>query len=158
MKEINPKLGSIDDVQVHNLRRIPDERGAIYHCVKASELEYEIGEVYFKKLYNGVINGWHLHESMTLCYTTFWGTTKLVLIDLRKKSNTYANLIELYCGDENYCRVLIPPGVANASQCVSDGFSMFANTPDREHDPELKYTRIDPFDGFIKYKWFNKHY
>lgn len=158
MKEINPKLGQIDGVQIKQLKRIPDERGTIYHCVKSSELEYNISEVYFKKLYNGVINGWHVHESMTLCYTTFFGTTKLVLVDLRDGSETHGNLVEIYCGEENYCRVKIPPGVANASQCVSNGFSMFANTPDKEHDPTLKYTRIDPFDGSIRYQWFNKHY
>ena len=158
MSKIVPLIGQISGLEIKNLRRIPDERGTIYHCVKSSELDYTIKEVYFKKLYSGVVNGWHVHETMTLCYTTFFGITKLVLVDLRKNSDTYKNMQELFCGEDNYCRVKIPPGVANASQCVSDGFSIFVNTPDTEPDPKLKYTRIDPFNGFIKYKWFEKHF
>jgi dTDP-4-dehydrorhamnose 3,5-epimerase len=158
MSDIFPLAGQISGLEIKNLKRIPDERGTIYHCAKASELEFTIREVYFKKLFSGVVNGWHVHETMTLCYTTFFGMTKLVLVDLRKNSETYQNMQELYCGEDNYCRVTIPPGVANASQCVSDGFSIFVNTPDKEHDPKLKYKRIDPFNGCIKYKWFEKHY
>ena len=158
MDIIVPKKGEISGVIVTPLRRIPDERGSIFHCVKRSELNYDLAEVYFKKLYANVINGWHLHQTMTLNYTTFLGTTKLVVCDLREKSDTFGNLMEFYCGEDNYCRVLIPPGVANASQCVGGPLSMFANTPDKEHDPSLKYERIDPFNGRIKYQWFERHY
>ena len=150
--------GNIEGVMVTPLKTIPDERGCIYHGVKASELSYSIKEVYFKKLYSDVVNGWHVHESMTLCYTTIIGVTKLVLVDLRNGSATAKNYMELFCGEGNHCRVQIPPGIANASQCVSTDFSLFANTPDCEHDPTLKYKRIDPFTGAIRYKWFNKHF
>ena len=157
-QKINISQGEIEGVVVTKLKTIPDERGCIYHGVKASEVSYPIAEVYFKKLYPDVINGWHVHETMTLSYVTIIGVTKLVLIDLRQACATCQNYIEFFCGEGNHCRVQIPPGVANASQCVSNNFSLFANTPDREHDPTLKYKRIDPTDGPIPYKWFNKHF
>lgn len=158
MSVIHPTVGPIDGVAETPLRRIPDERGAIFHCVKQSELNYDLAEVYFKKLYPNTINGWHVHETMTLSYTTFLGCVKLVLCDLRQDSPTFRKLMVFYCGEDNYCRITIPPGVANASQSVVGPFSMFANTPDKEHDPKLKYERIDPFEGRIKYEWFQRHY
>ena len=148
----------IEGVEVIPLQTFPDERGCIYHGVRASQLSYTIAEVYFKKLYPDVINGWHVHETMTLSYITVIGVTKLVLVDLRKDSPSSRNLMELYCGEGNHCRVQIPAGVANASQCVGGDFSLFANTPDKEHDPNLKYLRLDPLNGPIKYQWFKKHY
>ena len=157
-ENINLSKGVIDSVKVTSLKTIPDERGCIYHGVKASELDYPIAEVYFKKLYPDVINGWHVHETMSLSYITIIGVTKLVLADLRLGSKSCKKFMELYCGEGNHCRVEIPPGVANASQCVSSNFSLFVNTPNREHDPNLKYKRIDPLNGPIQYKWFNKHF
>ena len=150
--------GEIEGVSVTPLRTIPDERGCIYHGVKASDVSYSIAEVYFKKLNSGVINGWHVHELMTLSYITIIGVTKLVLIDLRDNSATRLNVMELFCGEGNHVRVEIPPGIANASQSVSGDFSLFCNTPNREHDQSLSYLRIDPFEGPIKYQWFQKHF
>ena len=158
MKKLIPKKGAISGVIYAALKVIPDERGSIFHCVKRSEICYDISEVYFKKLYAGVVNGWHLHETMTLAYVTVIGVTKLVLVDMREASETYGNLQEFYCGEGNHSRVIIPPGIANASQCVSPNFSLFSNTPDKEHDPSLKYRRIDPFKGVIEYAWFDKNY
>ena len=157
-KTVEPSIGEIQGVIVTHLRTIPDERGCIYHGLRRSEVLYEIAEVYFKKLYIGVINGWHVHNSMTLNYVTVYGLTKLALVDLRMESASYGKLMEVFCGEGNHCRVEIPPGVANASQAVAAPFSIFANMPDREHDSTLKYMRIDPFNGFIKYEWFRKHY
>lgn len=156
--KVNVARGLIDGVEVIPLKTFPDERGCIYHGVRASQLNFTIAEVYFKKLYSDVINGWHVHETMTLSYITIIGVTKLVLVDLRRDSSSRRNFMEVYCGEGNYCRVKIPPGVANASQCVGGDFSLFVNTPDKEHDPDLKYLRLDPIAGPIEYQWFNKHY
>lgn len=156
--KIDIKKGIIDGVEVTPLQTFPDERGCIYHGVKASQLNFTMAEVYFKKLYSGVVNGWHVHETMTLSYITVIGVTKLVLVDVRHDSPSSRNLMEIYCGEGNHCRVQIPTGIANASQCVGGAFSLFANTPDKEHDPDLKYLRLDPINGPIEYQWFNKHY
>lgn len=156
--KIDVVRGLINGVEVTPLQTFPDERGCIYHGVRASQLNFTVAEVYFKKLYADVINGWHVHETMTLSYITIIGVTKLVLVDLRRDSSSSRSLMEIYCGEGNYCRVEIPPGIANASQCVGGDFSLFVNTPDKEHDPDLKYLRLDPINGPIEYQWFNKHY
>jgi len=46
----------IEGVQVIPLRRIPDERGTIYHMIKATDPHFQqFGEIYFSTVYRGVI-------------------------------------------------------------------------------------------------------
>ena len=58
----------IDGVKIVPLKKIPDERGTIMHGVRSDNILNDFGELYFKKLYQGVINGWHVHESLILNY------------------------------------------------------------------------------------------
>ena len=158
MKKLETKLGDIDGVEFTPLKVIPDERGKIMHGGKQSEFKVAFAEVYFKKLYRDVINGWHVHETMELNYVCIFGTQKLVLCDVRESSKSYGNVMEFYLGNDNHGRVKIPTGVANASQCIGGEFVLFANFASKEHDPSLKYDRYDPFNGPIDYDWNQKHY
>lgn len=158
MKEIKTQLKLIDGVTVTPLKTIPDERGAILHGGKQTEFSTPFQEVYFKKLFYDVVNGWHVHETMELNYTCIFGYLKLVLCDLRETSETYGNIEEHFIGNDRHVRVHIPTGVANASQCINGDFAIFANFASKEHDPSLKYLRLDPFDGPIRYDWNNKHF
>src|SRR5260221_8508775 len=107
------RMGAIDDVIIEQRGRIPDERGTILHGMRSDQLRNPFGEVYFKKLYGGVINGWHVHESLFLNYLCLHGMIKLVLHDLRKGSTTEGVTQEPFICDDNYCMVHIPPGIAN---------------------------------------------
>ena len=70
----------IDGVQVVPLRRIPDERGTIFHMLKRTDPHFtEFGEIYFSTVYPGAIKGWHRHKEMTLNYACVSGRVKLVL-------------------------------------------------------------------------------
>ena len=61
----------IAGVQVLPLRRIPDERGTIFHMLRESDAHFErFGEIYFSTVYEGVIKGWHRHLDMSLNYAT----------------------------------------------------------------------------------------
>jgi dTDP-4-dehydrorhamnose 3,5-epimerase len=56
-------------VLVKPLRRIPDERGTIFHMLRRDDPEFEeFGEIYFSMIYPGAIKAWHIHEKMTLNY------------------------------------------------------------------------------------------
>ena len=51
------------------LRRIPDERGTIFHMLRNDDDHFErFGEIYFTTIYRDVIKGWHKHSEMTLNY------------------------------------------------------------------------------------------
>ena len=148
----------IDGVIIRPLRRIPDERGTIMHGVRCDTMLSPFGEVYFKKLYFGVINGWHVHETLELNYICLTGMIKLVLYDMREDSPTHGTLQEIFYGDDNYCLVHVPPGVANGSKGMTDPFALMCNVASHAHDPNLKYTRIDPEHGDIPYDWSRKNF
>ncbi len=148
----------IDGVKVVPLRRIPDERGTILHGVRSDTILNPFGEVYFKKLYFGVVNGWHVHETLILNYICLIGMIKLVLHDLRTDSPTRGETQEIVYGDANYCLVHIPPGIANGSKGMTDPFALMANVASEPHDPKIKYVRIDPHSGEIPYDWARRDY
>ncbi len=150
--------GTISGVVIRPLQRIPDERGTIMHGVRSDNALSPMGEVYFKKLYYGVINGWHAHETLELNYICLTGMIKLVLYDLRDDSPTKGALQEIFFGDDNYCMVHIPPGIANGSKGMTDPFALICNVASEPHDTSLKYRRIDPNSGEIPYDWSRRDF
>jgi len=148
----------IEGVKILPLKRIPDERGTILHGVRRDNMLNPFGEVYFKKLYLGVVNGWHVHETLILNYICVLGMIKLVLYDMREDSPTRGEIQEIFYGDDNYCLVHIPPGIANGSKGMTDPFALMVNVASEPHDPAIKYLRIDPHTGEIPYDWARRDY
>lgn len=128
------------------------------HGVRSDSLLNDFGEVYFKKIYPGVINGWHVHETLILNYICLVGMIKLVLYDLRKDSPTYGEIQEIFFGEDNYCLAHIPPGIANGSKGMGTPYSLMVNIASEPHNSELKYLRIDPNTGEIPYDWARRDY
>jgi dTDP-4-dehydrorhamnose 3,5-epimerase len=128
------------------------------HGVRSDNMLNDFGEVYFKKIYPGVINGWHVHETLILNYICLVGMTKLVLYDIREESPTYGEIQEIFFGEDNYCLVHIPPGIANGSKGMGTPYSLMVNIASEPHNPELKYLRIDPNTGEIPYDWARRDY
>lgn len=147
---------AVDGVIIRPLRRIADERGTIMHGVRSDNALSPFGEVYFKRLYAGVVNGWHVHETLELNYICLTGMIKLVLFDMREGSPTRGALQEIFFGDDNYCMVHIPPGIANGSKGMGQPWSLLCNVASHPHDPDLKYRRLDPHSGEIPYSWARK--
>lgn len=152
------KMGRVDGVVVEPRGRIPDERGTILHGVRAEQLRCPFGEVYFKRLYQGVVNGWHVHEHLVLNYLCLQGMIKLVVHDVRQDSPTYGVTQEIFMGDENHCMVHIPPGIANGMKGMSAPFALICNVASHAHDASLKYLRIDPDSSEIPYTWDRKNF
>lgn len=150
--------GEIEGVIIRPLKKIPDERGTIMHGIRADNMLNDFGELYFKKLYKNVINGWHVHEKLILNYICIYKMLKVVLYDMRKDSPTTGIIQEVFMGDDNYVLLHIPPGIANASTVISGDFAIFCNTASEPHAPNVKYTRIDPLSDEIPYEWNKKNY
>jgi dTDP-4-dehydrorhamnose 3,5-epimerase len=148
---------TIDGVQVIPLRRIPDERGTVFHMLKRTDPHFkEFGEIYFSTVYPGAIKGWHRHKEMTLNYACVSGRVKLVLYDEREGSRTRGNLLEVFLGEDNYALVVIPPDVWNGFKGMSEPHAIVANCCTHPHDP-ARSTRLDPFSKHIPYDWGVKH-
>jgi len=147
---------TIAGVRIVPLRRIPDERGTIFHMLRRDEPHFlEFGEIYFTSIYRGVIKGWHRHADMTLNYACPSGRVKLVLYDDRAGSSTRGNLMERFLGPDDYSLVVIPPLVWNGMKGMDD-VSLVANCATHPHDP-ARTERLDPDTEEIPYDWEVRH-
>ena len=147
----------IQGVVIKPLRKIPDERGCIFHMLRDDDPHFErFGEIYFSTVYPQVVKGWHLHSRMTLNYAVLQGMIKLVLYDAREDSPTRGELKELYLGEQNYSLVKIPPGIWNGFKGISNQPSLVANCTTVPHDPS-EIARMDPHqNNVIDYDWQRK--
>jgi dTDP-4-dehydrorhamnose 3,5-epimerase len=150
-------MADIDGVTVTPLRRIPDERGAVFHMLREDSPGFErFGEIYFSMVYPGAIKAWHLHREMTLNYAVPVGMIKLVCYDDREGSSTRGNLLELHVGELNYALVTIPPFVWNGFKGEGTEPALVANCSTVPHRPD-EIERKDPFAADIGYDWALRH-
>ena len=150
-------MSEIHDVTVTPLRRIADERGAVFHMLREDRPVVErFGEIYFSTGYPGVVKGWHLHKQMTLNYAVPSGMIKLVCYDDRPESPTRGAVQELHVGDLNYALVTIPPLVWNGFKGEGTTPALVANCATIPHDP-AEIERLDPFENEIPYDWALRH-
>ena len=150
-------MSEIHDVTVTPLRRIPDERGAVFHMLREDSSVFErFGEIYFSMVYPGVVKGWHLHKRMTLNYAVPVGMVKLVCYDDRADSPSKGALQEIHLGELNYSLVTIPPLVWNGFKGEGSEPALVANCATIPHDPG-EIERMDPFENEIPYDWSLRH-
>ena len=143
----------IEGVKVVPLKRIPDERGTVYHMLKRTDPHFiEFGEIYFTTVYKDVVKGWHRHREMTLNYACIFGRIKLVLYDDRAVSRSRGDIMEFFLGPDDYSLVQIPPGVWNSFKGMSEPHAIVANCCTHPHDPALS-ERVDPFRNDLPYDW-----
>ena len=135
------------------LRRVPDERGTVFHMLKATDPHFrQFGEIYFSSVYRGAVKGWHRHRDMTLNYACVFGRIKLVLHDDREGSPTRGETQEVFLGPDHHALAVVPPGVWNGFKGMSDPFALVANCCTHVHDPS-RSDRLDPFENGIPYDW-----
>jgi dTDP-4-dehydrorhamnose 3,5-epimerase len=143
----------IEGVQVIPLKRIPDERGTIYHMLKRTDPHFKaFGEIYFSTIYPGVVKGWHMHRNMTLHYACVSGRVKLVIYDGREGSKTKGELMEIFLGPDNYALVVVPPGLWNGFKGMGSEIAIMADCLDIPHE-EADSVRVDPHQNDIPYDW-----
>ena len=153
---MNTGSATIEGIEFVPLARIPDERGTIYHMLRASDSHFRgFGEIYFTSIYRDVVKGWHRHRLMTLNYACIWGRIKLVLFDDREGSVTRGRLVERFLGPDDYALAIIPPGIWTGFKGMSE-VAIVANCATHPHDPALT-ERLDPFSPDIPYRWAVRH-
>lgn len=144
----------INGVKIQPLKKICDERGAVFHMLRRDDPNFDkFGEIYFSSVYPGVVKGWHLHTKMTLNYAVIQGMIKLVLFDDRKGSSTRGEIMEIFTGEDNYSLITIPPKVWNGFKGMGMKTVIVANCSNLPHDPK-EMQRLDPLSNeIIKYSW-----
>jgi dTDP-4-dehydrorhamnose 3,5-epimerase len=143
----------IDGIKIVPLTQIVDERGKIMHMLKATDPHFiRFGEIYFSCAWPGVVKAWHIHQSMTVNNAVLYGRAKLVAYDLREDSPTKGRLQEIFVGEDNYCLVQIPPGIANGYKAYGDKMVIMANCATEPHSP-TEMLRLDASSPQIPYDW-----
>lgn len=148
--------GPIDGVAAVSLRRIPDERGAVFHMLRADAPHFQgFGEVYFSAVYPGAVKAWRRHRTMTLQLAVPVGMVKLVLYDDRPGSSTQGHLMELFVGELDYRLIVVPPGIWYGFRGLGTGTALVANCASHPHD-DGEVDRADPAGpeaGPVPYEW-----
>ena len=83
------------------------------------------------------------------------GELNWCIYDLREDSPTKGSLQEIFFGEDNYCLVQIPPGLANGYKAYGDKMVILANCASEPHRSE-EMIRMDPFTSEIPYDWSAK--
>ena len=152
-----PARGVIDGVKIIPLKQIVDERGKIMHMLKATDPHFiRFGEIYFSCAWPGAIKAWHIHKTMTLNNAVMSGRAKLVMYDGRDGSPTKGLIQEVFLGEDNYCLVQVPPGIANGYKAYGDKLVVMANCATEPHRPD-EIIRIGPLTSAIPYDWGLEH-
>lgn len=124
------RMSGIDGVLVAPLKIVGDERGNVMHVLRADAPHFQqFGEAYFSTIHAGVTKGWKLHTKSTSNMVVSLGRVRFVLHDVREGSPTRWQFQEVSLaalGDE-YCLLMIPPGVAYAWKNPEQSSAMVLN-------------------------------
>jgi dTDP-4-dehydrorhamnose 3,5-epimerase len=144
----------IDGVELHPLRQIEDDRGAVLHMLRCDAPYFtRFGEVYFSLIFPQAIKAWKRHNRMTQNFAVPMGAIKLVLYDDRLQSSTWGQLAEIILGrPDHYYLLRIPPLIWYGFQGLGPMPALLANCADLPHDP-TEAENLPLVQNYIPYRW-----
>lgn len=145
----------IPDVILTPLRRIDDDRGAVFRMLRADDPVFQrFGEIYFSAVNQGAVKGWRRHLRATMNCAVPSGRVLIALYDDRPDSASYGAVAELVTGGDDYFLVTIPPRVWSGFKGLAPGLSLVANCTDIVHDT-AEVERVDASSRDIPYDLVN---
>ncbi len=145
----------IEGVVITPLKQMHDDRGAVYHMLRADDPCFQgFGEMYFSIINPGVVKGWKRHREMVMNLVVPKGKLRLVLADHRIDSSTEGIVQEIVLGEEQdiYSLVTVPAMVWSGFKCLSVAPTILANCSSILHNPaESEGLKLD--DPKISYQW-----
>ena len=151
MKKRNSKINGLE---LFSLKQIVDERGAVYHYLKSTNITFKgFGEAYYSKINSKIIKGWKLHNRIHQNICVPFGEVKIVVYDDRLHSTSRGALMEIILNDTNNYQLLsIPPGLWYSFKCLSEKFAILANIIDQAHDAS-ESENLPLKSNNIPYEW-----
>ncbi len=148
------KISLISDLKLSKLEQIKDERGAVFHFLKATDDTFKgFGEAYYSKINPNVIKGWKLHNKFHQHFCVPTGSVKVVIFDNREKSLSKGMINEIILDDEkNFYLLSMPPGLWYSFKCISDYPSLLANIINYPHD-KSESINMPIYNDEIPFKW-----
>jgi len=143
----------ISGVVILPLRQFHDQRGAVRQMLKRTDAHFrEFGEIYFSTVYHGAVKAWKKHARATVSYACVAGLVRMVLYDARADSPTHGVVADALLGPDSYFLVVVPPGIWNGFQGVSEQEAVLASCPTEPVDA-AEFARLDPHTDDIPYRW-----
>jgi dTDP-4-dehydrorhamnose 3,5-epimerase len=141
-------MGSIvkDQIMITPLNIISTDGGDVLHGLKNTDISYiNFGEAYFSRIKYKAIKGWKKHNLMTMNLIVPIGSINFVFYS--EIDNEFRSEI---VGEENYCRITIPPKIWFAFQGLNKKENLLLNISNILHDPnEVIRVNINEFN----YNW-----
>ena len=113
------------------LKKFNLEEGDVLHALKASEDEFHgFEEAYFSTIKKNKIKAWKRHLLMTMNLIIPIGRVQFNFYDDEK--NLLKNII---VGEDNYCRITVPPMIWFGFKGLSSHTSYVLNIANEPHNP-----------------------
>ena len=144
---------NIDGVFTVDRKKITDERGGVFHVMRADSPEFlGFGETYVSTVKSGTIKAWKKHLAMHQSVTVPVGSVKFVIYDDRPDSPSKDRVQTIEIGESRYEMLRIPPGVWYGFVGTAPGSSVIVNCASIPHDPS-EVVRLPDSTPEIPYRW-----
>ena len=121
----------MNQIIIKPLKKFNLEEGDVLHALKASEDEFHgFEEAYFSTIKKNKIKAWKRHLLMTMNLIIPIGRVQFNFYDDDK--NLLKNII---VGEDNYCRITVPPMIWFGFKGLSTHTSYILNISDERHNP-----------------------
>ena len=128
------------------LKRINVEEGDVLHVLKYSDDEFHgFKEAYFSTIKENKIKAWKRHLLMTMNLIIPIGRVQFNFYD--NNQNLLKNII---VGEDNYCRITVPPMIWFGFKGLSSHPSYILNISDESHNPSEVERKPLSFLNFLE--------
>ena len=128
------------------LKRINVEEGDVLHVLKSSDDEFHgFKEAYFSTIKENKIKAWKRHLLMTMNLIIPIGRVQFNFYD--DNQNLLKNII---VGEDNYCRITVPPKIWFGFKGLSSHTSYILNISDESHNPSEVERKPLSFLNFLE--------
>ncbi len=151
----------ISGVKIEPLKLWADDRGMFAELFRlgtglSKGMDFAKVQMSFTTTYPGAIKALHYHSEQTDIWAPLAGMLQVVLVDLRRKSETFGAVNTLYIGKYRMWELLIPPGVGHGYKVLGTEPAQLVYLTDRFYNPADE-GRIAYDDAAIHYDWELQH-
>jgi dTDP-4-dehydrorhamnose 3,5-epimerase len=146
----------IDGVKIRKIATHAHDRGNFREILRDDDkLLKRFGQASITVTYPGIIKAFHWHKRQDDLWYGVSGNARVVLHDLRKKSKTYQQTMEICIGDNaEPILIYIPVGVAHGYQVLGKKpFTLIYFTTESYNPKNPDEERIDYDDPEIGFDW-----
>ncbi|HZQ84943.1 MAG TPA: dTDP-4-dehydrorhamnose 3,5-epimerase [Acidimicrobiales bacterium] len=157
LRPFSAQTTDIADLLVLEIKEISDDRGVVREFFRTSAFE-EAGvegvgtwlQVNVTESVQGAVRGLHGEDMYKLVGIAF-GEAFGAYVDTRPTSPTRGSVVTLEL--RKGTQVLVPPGVCNGFQSVSDGLTQYLYCFTQEWAPNMAGTAVNPLDPALGIAW-----